>query len=121
MAYNQLYANVQNGFTLNGYKQSKEHIAKRMSSTDYKQVSNKLKGRPSPTTGMKLGPPSEETRKKISESNKGKKKNNSDGKMGQYWVGKEKYTFCCIGCQQSVSQSRILRHEKCFNEYTKKE
>lgn len=47
-----------------------------------KAISLGLKGRPSPTKGMKFGTPSKETRNKISKSNLGKKKNNSKGLMG---------------------------------------
>ena len=121
MAYNFLTANIEGG-TLEGYKQSDEHIAKRIAAMDYNAVSKTLKERyknqPHHSLGRKNGPPSEETRRKISEANKGKKKDNSKGLMGQYWVGKEKHTLCCIGCQQPVSPSRIGRHGKCFKEYT---
>ena len=106
------------GGSISGFTQHEEWVKNRISAIDYKQVSSKLKGRTSPTKGMKRGTPSEETKRKISEANKGKKKDNSKGLMGQYWVGKEKHTFCCIGCQQPVSPSRIGRHGKCFKEYT---
>lgn len=115
-AFNTLSAQWLDGISVSGYKQSEEHIKKRIAATDYKAVSKKLKGRTSPTKNMKLGPPSKETKRKISESNKGKKKDNSSGKMGQYWKGKSKAQLCCIGCQEEVSPSRINRHEKCFKE-----
>ena len=118
MAYNQLFANVESGFTLDGYKQSEEHIKKRIASMDYEEVSNKLKGRPSPTKGMKFGRPSDETIEKIKQATTGKSKDNSKGLMGQYWKGKKKHVLCCIGCQQPVSPSRINRHGKCFKEYS---
>ena len=114
MAYNNISSRWLNGRTIDGYKQTEEHIRKRIQSIDYNKVSEKLKGRVSPTKGMKLGPPSEETRDKISKATRGKKKNNASGKMGQAWKGKEKHTLCCIGCKKPVSPSRIDRHKKCL-------
>jgi hypothetical protein len=122
MAYNQLSRNVESGFSLDGYKQSEEHIRKRIESIDYEQVSKTLKERyqnqPHHSLGKKNGPPSEETKKKISEATTGKKKDNSKGLMG----GARKlhdggnYRYMCIKCKQPVSPSRINRHNKCFKE-----
>lgn len=114
-AFNTLSSQWLDGRSIDGYKQSKEHIAKRIASMDYNSISKKLKGRTSPTKGMKFGPPSEETRKKISEANKGVKKKDTS-KMGGYRQKYEhgNYTFMCIGCKQPVSPSRIGRHNKCF-------
>lgn len=118
MAYNNISSRWLNGKTIDGYKQSEEHIEKRISAMDYEAISKKLKERyknqQHHSLGRKNGPPSEETKQKISESTKGKKKDNSSGKMGKYWVGKQKHTFCCIGCRQPVSPSRIDRHKKCL-------
>ena len=105
------------GRTISGYKQSEEHAAKRKASTDYKQIGEKLKERyrnqPHPSLGTKNGPHTEETRRKISEANKGKKKDNSKGLMGKWNTGNMCYTLCCIGCQKPVSPSRLYRHRKC--------
>jgi len=105
------------GRTISGYKQSEEHAAKRRASTDYEQISEKLKERyrnqAHHSLGTKKGPPTEETKRKISEANKGKKKDNSKGLIGKHWVGHEKHTLCCIGCQKPVSPSRLNRHWKC--------
>ena len=115
-AYNQLKAWNLSG--LGGYKQSEEHVAKRMASMDYDKVSEILKERysnmPHHSLGTKNGPPTEETKRKISEGNKGKKKDNSKGLMGKTWLGHERHTLCCIGCQKPVSPSRLNRHNKCF-------
>jgi hypothetical protein len=121
MAYNHL-SKWNNSETISGYKQSPEHIGKRISAIDYEQVSKKLKERyknqPHHTLGRKNGNPSEETKQKISQSTKGKKKDNSNGLMG----GQRKlhdngnYTCMCIGCRKPVSPSRLNRHKKCFKE-----
>ena len=105
-----------------GSTQHPEHVKARMENMDYEKVSKTLKNRyknqPHHSLGRKNGRPSDETIEKIRNSNKGKKKDNSSGLMGQYWKGKEKHTLCCIGCQKPVSPSRIGRHGKCFKEYT---
>lgn len=113
MAFN--YLKRSNDSRGTGYKQTKDHIKKRISKIDYEEVSRKLKGRTSPTKGMKLGSPSEETKRKISEANKGKKKTNTQNMGGarkKYEHGN--YTCMCIGCKQPVSPSRLNRHGKCF-------
>lgn len=120
MAYNYLITNWCNGRAMSGYKQTQEHVEKRIANIDYEQVSKKLKGRVSPTKGMKFGEPSEETKQKISEATTGKRKDNSKGLMGQAWKGKESPNskgYYCIGCQEKVPPSRITRHEKCFREF----
>lgn len=99
------------GRTIDGYKQTPEHIEKRISAIDYEQVSKKLKGRRSPTKGMtfeyrakpKIGdaqrgkPKSEETKRKISES-----------KMGSIPVNK--IEFYCVYCRKRIAPCRIDRH-----------
>lgn len=114
MAFN--YLKKANDARGKGYKQSKEHVDKRIANTDYDKISKKLKGRTSPTKGMKFGPPSEETKKKISEANLGKKKNNEKGLMGGHrkLYNHGNYTAMCIGCKKPVSPSRLNRHGKCF-------
>jgi len=72
---------------------------------------------------MKFGPPSEETRRKISEATKDKNKNNASGKMGQYWKGKTSPNskgLYCIGCHQQFAPSRADRHNKCVKEFYQK-
>lgn len=120
-AFNTLSSQWLNGRSIGGYKQSEEHISKKIASTDYEQVSRTLKDRyekqPHHSLGRKNGPPSKETKDKISKSTKGKKKDNSREKMGQYWKGKPSPAskqLYCIGCQKQVSPSRIMRHDKCF-------
>jgi|SaaInlV_100m_DNA_5_1039725.scaffolds.fasta_scaffold03699_2 hypothetical protein len=121
-AFNSLSAQWLDGRSIDGYKQSEEHIKKRIASMDYEAISEKLKERyknqPHHSLGRKNGPHTEETKRKISESLKGMKKDNSKGLVGQYWVGKQRHKFCCIGCQQPVAPSRIDRHGKCFKEYS---
>ncbi len=113
-AFNTLSSQWLDGRSISGYKQSEEHINARIGAIDYKEVSRKLKGRTSPTKGMKFGPPSEETKLKISEANKGKKKNNSKGLMGQWNAGKKCHRFECIYCRKPVSPSKLKRHQsKC--------
>ena len=84
-AYNSLKKHWLGSRSISGYKQSLEHIKKRSMSTDYNKVSEKLKGRVSPTKGMTFDyrlkpkiseaqrgkPKSEETKRKISETLKG--------------------------------------------------
>lgn len=119
LAYNWLLKNIKNDTALRGYKQSKDHIRKRIESTDYEQISKKLKKRykhnPHHSLGRKNGSPSEETKKKISEANLGKNKDNSKGLMGGYRKRHEggSYTCMCIGCKQPVSPSRLNRHKRC--------
>ena len=116
-AYNTLCSQWLGDRTIKGYAQSQEHILNRISKIDYIAVSQKLKGRVSPTKGMKFGPPSNETRKKISEATKGRKKDNSSNKMGGARLLHEKgnYRCMCIGCKQPVSPSRLDRHKNCIN------
>ena len=115
-AFNSISSQWLNGRTISGYKQSAEHIQKRIASTDYTEVSRKLKGRTSPTKGMKMGRPSDETIEKISKATKGKKKDNSRGLMGgaRKLHANGNYRCMCIGCKKPVSPSRINRHRKCF-------
>ena len=115
-AFNTISAQWLDGRSIRGYKQSEDHVRKRVSSTNYEEVSKKLKGRVSPTKGMKLGAPSEETKRKISESNKGKKKDNSKGLMGGARKKAEygNYTCMCIACKKPVSPSRLDRHKNCL-------
>ena len=116
-AFNTLSSQWLDGRSIDGYKQSKEHIQKRVESTDYEEVSKKLKGRVSPTKGMKFGERSKETKQKISEALKGKKKDNSKGLMGgvRKLHDDGNYKCMCIVCKQPVSPSRLNRHNKCFN------
>jgi len=82
-----------------------------------KCISRAMKGRTSPTKGMKLGRPSEETIEKIRKANIGKKKDNTAGLMGQAYKGKPSPAskqYYCIGCHERVSPSRIYRHKKCL-------
>ena len=117
MAFN--YLKKANDARGKGYKQSEDHIAKRIASMDYKRLSEKLKERyrnqPHHSLGNKNGRPSEETIEKIKEATKGKKKNNEKGLMGgkreKYSHGN--YTLMCIGCKEPVSPSRLNRHGKC--------
>lgn len=110
-AYNSLKKHWLGSRTITGYKQSPEHIAKRRASIDYEIVSQKLKGRISPTKDMKFDyqakpnmsealrgkSKTEETKRKISESLKG---NNALNKI----------EFYCIFCRAHVPPSRIDRH-----------
>ena len=118
-AFNTLSAQWLDGRSIDGYKQSEDHVNKRMASMDYESISKKLKERykkqPHHSLGRINGPPSEETKKKISEALIGKPKDNSKGLMGgarkKYEHGN--YTLCCIGCRKPVSPSRLSRHKKC--------
>ena len=110
--------------TPKGSTQHPEHVKARMESMDYEKVSKTLKNRyknqPHHSLGRKNGPPSEETKRKISESNKGRKKDNSSGKMGQHWKGKpspQRIEYYCVGCHERVAPSRINRHGKCFEKF----
>ena len=115
-AYNSLKKHWLEARTIDGYKQSIDHIKKRRDNTDYSKVSRKLKGRISPTKGMKFDyrskpkigdaqrgkPKSEETKRKISESLTGK-------------VSPKKIEVYCIYCHKRVVPSRQDRHgeDKC--------
>jgi hypothetical protein len=116
-AFNTLSAQWLDGRSIDGYKQSDEHIKKRIEATDYEVISRKLKGRPSPTKGMTFGPPSDKTKKKISEATKGKPKDNSKGLMGGARMKNDygNYTLMCIHCREPVSPSRLDRHKNCKN------
>lgn len=114
MAYNYIITNWCKGRAISGYKQTPEHIRKRIAAIDYSSVSEKLKGRQSPTLGMKLGPPSEETKKKISDSLKDKpftdehRKNISAGMKGN--IPWNKMEYYCIFCHGKIKPSRLDRH-----------
>lgn len=110
-AYNSLKKHWLGARQLNGYKQSEQHIRKRREATDYLKISESLKGRISPTKGMKfeykpkpkiseslLGKPkSDETKRRISKSLKGR---SSKNKMEIY----------CVHCKNRVPLSRLDRH-----------
>lgn len=116
LAYNSLRRHWLKGRKLDGYHQKPSHIQARTSAIDYEVVSKKLKGRVSPTKDMKFGPPKEETKRKISEALKGKKKDNSKGLMGGLRKKHDdgNYLCMCLGCRKPVSPSRLNRHKKCF-------
>ena len=113
-AYNTLKRHWLGARQLDGYKQSPEHIAKRVANINYRAISRKLKGRRSPTTGMKLGPPSEETKKKIADANRGQKRtlkcrqNISNSLKGK--PSPQKIECYCIFCHRRVPPSRLDRH-----------
>jgi hypothetical protein len=113
-AYNSLKKHWLGARSLDGYKQSPEHIAKRVANTDYNKISEKLKGRRSPTTGMKLGPPSALTRQKISDANRGRKQSERcKKKISDSLKGREspkKIECYCIFCRKHVSPSKLDRH-----------
>lgn len=113
-AFNSLSKNWIERKTISGYTQSPEHIKKRVDSTDYSKISKKLKGRRSPTTGMKFGPRPENVKKKISDGLRGKKfsdsrkKKISDGMKGN--TPANKLEFYCIFCHKRMPPSRADRH-----------
>jgi hypothetical protein len=114
MAFNTLSSQWLDGRSISGYKQSQQHIEKRTSTTDYHAISSKLKGRDSPTKGMKLGPPSDETRRKISEALKGRPvPDEKRNKISQTLMGREslqKIQCFCIFCRKRIPPSRFDRH-----------
>ena len=124
-AFNTLSAQWLDGRSIDGYKQSKEHIEKRISAIDYKSVSDKLKGRQSPTKGMTLGPPSIETREKISIALKGKPHSDQRKlKISNTLLGRtpsNKIEFYCMFCHNRVPPSRLDRHGLDKNECISKE
>lgn len=111
MAFNSLSAHWAKGRTISGYKQSPEHIKNRIGAIDYEAVSKKLKGRTSPTKGMKFAyiakpkigdamrgkPKSEETKLKISETLKGN-------------IPYNKLEFYCMYCRKRVPPSKLVVH-----------
>jgi hypothetical protein len=111
-AFNTLSSQWLNGRTIDGYKQNKEHIQKRISSIDYSKVSAKLKGRKSPTLGMKF---EYKPKPKISDAQRGKpkseetKKRVSEG-LRTYFKHNPVQRFYCILCREPVTPSRIDRH-----------
>jgi hypothetical protein len=113
-AFNNLSSQWLNGRSISGYKQSKEHIKKRINSIDYKLVSEKLKGRVSPTKGMKFGEYSEERRKNISNALIGKPHTEErKQKISNSLVGKtpsNKIECYCVFCHNRVAPSRLDRH-----------
>lgn len=110
-AYNSLKKHWLGARNLNGYKQSKEHIQKRRQSTDYSKVSASLKGRPSPTKGMKFA---YRAKPKISEAQKGKlKSEETKRKISESLTGKvspKKIEIYCVHCKKRVVPSRQDRH-----------
>lgn len=114
MAFNSLSSQWLDGRTISGYSQSEEHVKKRIAAIDYTRVSHKLKGRVSPTKGMKLGPPSIEKRLKISKALKGKPcPEERKLKISETLTGKEspiKIECYCIYCRKRVPPSRFDRH-----------
>jgi hypothetical protein len=124
MAYNSLKKYWDCGRIVDGYKQSLEHIKKRVSSTDYSKISDKLKGRISPTKGMKFGP-NFERNAKVSMLMKGKKLSEEHKKkLSEAFTGKPapytEKTCYCIFCRKRVSRSRLFRHglnkKECISE-----
>lgn len=100
--------------SLSGWKQTPEHIAKRVAATDYSKVSAKLKGRKSPTLGLKLGRPSDETIAKIVKSNTGQKRSaEARLNMSKSHLGKaspKKLEWFCIHCRQRMTITGVNRH-----------
>tara|TARA_R110000868_G_scaffold12850_1_gene60757 strand:+ start:1820 stop:2353 length:534 start_codon:yes stop_codon:yes gene_type:complete len=110
-AYNSLKKYWNESRTIDGYKQSEKHIRKRIENTDYAKISDKLKGRISPTKGMKFD---YKPKPKISEALRGKSKSNeTKEKISKSLLGKEasnKIDSYCIFCRKRVQPSRIDRH-----------
>ena len=110
-AFNTLSSQWLSGRSISGYKQSPDHIEKRRSATDYKKVSEKLKGRTSPTKGMTF---EYKPKPKISKALLGKpRSDNTKKKISQSLIGREsnnKILFHCIFCKKRVPPSRIDRH-----------
>lgn len=110
-AYNTLSSQWLDGRSISGYKQSQEHIDKRVSSIDYEKISQKLKGRTSPTKGMKFN---YRPKPKISDAMVGKPKSNETRKkISESLIGNEpvnKIEFYCIHCRKRVPPSRMDRH-----------
>jgi hypothetical protein len=124
MAYNSLKKYWDCGRDVDGYKQSPEHIEKRVSSTDYSEISKKLKGRTSPTKGMKFGA-NLERNKKISTTLKGKRHSDEHKKkISETLTGRpapyRQGTCYCIFCRKRVPLSRMSRHglnkKECISE-----
>ena len=110
-AYNSLKRYWLEGRKLNVYKQSAEHIEKRISKINYSEVSKKLKGRVSPTKGMKF---EYKPRPKLSEALKGKKKTpETIQKIRESLIGRpalNKIEYYCIYCRKRIPPSRQDRH-----------
>ena len=110
-AFNTLSSQWLDGRSIDGYKQSSEHIKKRISAIDYDIVSAKLKGRPSPTKGMKF---EYRPKPKISEAQKGVPKSvETKKKISQSLSGKsspKKIEVYCIHCRERMLPSRMDRH-----------
>jgi hypothetical protein len=110
-AFNTLSSQWLDGRSVSGYKQSIDHIQKRRLATDYNKVSEKLKGRISPTKGMTF---EYKAKPKISEAQLGKPKSDkTKKKISQTLMGREscnKIEFYCIYCKKRVPPSRIDRH-----------
>lgn len=112
-AFNTLSAQWLNGRTISGYKQSDEHIKSRISKIDYKKVSSKLKGRISPTKGMKFIFTEERCKniskalvgRKLSEESKNKIANTLRGR-----ISPKRIELYCIYCHKRLVPSRYDRH-----------
>lgn len=111
MAFNSLSDNWTNGRTISGYKQSPEHIKKRISAIDYESISKKLKGRPSPTKGMKFA---YIPKPKIGDAQRGKPKSKeSIEKTAAALRGRpanNRIEYYCIHCKNRVPPSKISVH-----------
>lgn len=111
MAFNSLADNWTNGRTITGYKQSPEHIKKRIGSIDYESVSKKLKGRTSPTKGMKFA---YKPNPKLGDAMRGKPKSEEvKAKISKTLMGHIPYNkleFYCIHCRKRVPPSKLVVH-----------
>lgn len=110
-AYNSLKKHWLGSRTLGGYKQSEDHKRKRRENTDYSKISAKLKGRVSPTKGMKFD---YTPKPKIAEAQRGKaKSDDTKKKISESLMGRQspkRIEFYCIHCRQRTPPSRIDRH-----------
>lgn len=110
-AYNSLKKYWLESRILDGYVQSEEHIRKRTDSIDYSQISSKLKGRVSPTKGMRF---EYKPKPKVGDALRGKARSHeTKKKISESLIGKQspkKIEFYCIFCHKCVPPSKIDRH-----------
>ena len=110
-AYNSLKKHWLGSRTISGYKQSADHVIKRRASMNYESVSLKLRGRASPTKGLKFA---YRAKPKIAEAQRGKARSEeTKTKISKALKGNDpsnKIEFYCICCRTRVPPSRIDRH-----------
>ena len=110
-AFNTLSSQWLDGRSISGYKQSPEHIRRRIASMDYGAISKKLKGRTSPTKGMKFA---YVAKPKIGDAQRNKiKSDETKRRISDTLLGREpsnKIEYYCLHCHKRMPPSWAYKH-----------